>query len=133
MYTYDEQILSDLHKDALGYRPRDMFWAIWSDADSNVKQAIWDDLLVELDSSINEERMRHEMNTHSFEVQVAENMNLGARDRKSAIKWIVQSLNPSEMDLMYGGSWVCFELDLPYSMADQFEDVCKELQVRNYQ
>ena len=133
MYTYDEQILSDLHKDARGYRPRDMFWSTWSDADSNVKQAIWDDLLVELDSSINEERMRHEMNTHSFEIQIAENMNLGARDRKTAIKWIVQSLNPSEIHLMYGGSWVCFELDLPYSMADQFEGVCKELQVRNYQ
>jgi hypothetical protein len=28
---------------------------------------------------------------------------------------------------MYGGSWVCWELGLPYSMEDEFKDVCKEL------
>ena len=43
MYTFDEQTLSDLHKDARGSRPRsDWFWDAWNQADNDGKQAIWD-------------------------------------------------------------------------------------------
>jgi len=44
-YTFDESILSDLHKDAYGFRPRDIFWEEWSLADDNEKQEIWDRLV----------------------------------------------------------------------------------------
>ena len=40
MYTFDEQTLSDLHKDARGSRPRsDLFWDAWNEADNDGKQA----------------------------------------------------------------------------------------------
>ena len=49
MYTFDENTLSDLHKDARGSRPRsDFFWDTWNQADNDGKQAIWDGLVDEM-------------------------------------------------------------------------------------
>ena len=46
MYSFDENTLSDLHKDAYGFRPHnDGFWTTWRDADDDGKQAIWDGLV----------------------------------------------------------------------------------------
>ena len=47
-YTFDANIVSDLHKDAHGYRPREWFWAEWHAADNDGKQRIWDVLIDEL-------------------------------------------------------------------------------------
>ena len=45
MYTFDEQVLSDLHKDAYGCRPSSFWWQCWSEATDDERQAEWDDLL----------------------------------------------------------------------------------------
>ena len=56
-YTFDENILSDLHKDAYGFRPRsEEFWAAWDAADNDGKQRIWDNLLDDLDRALETER-----------------------------------------------------------------------------
>jgi hypothetical protein len=44
-YTYDENIVSDLYKEAFGSRPRDYFWSEWQSASDAQKQEIWDQLL----------------------------------------------------------------------------------------
>ena len=41
IYTYDENIFSDFHKDAYGFRPRDHRFY---DATPAEKQVIWDDV-----------------------------------------------------------------------------------------
>jgi hypothetical protein len=46
-YTFDENLVSDIHKDAYGFRPRDGFWSRWSNATIDQKQVIWDELLDE--------------------------------------------------------------------------------------
>lgn len=48
MYTFDEQIVSDLHKDARGYRPTEYFWEEWSQCGDDTRQAMWDNLIEEL-------------------------------------------------------------------------------------
>jgi hypothetical protein len=44
-YTFDENIVSDLYKEAYGIRPRDYFWFDWENASNDEKQKIWDQLL----------------------------------------------------------------------------------------
>lgn len=126
-YTFNEQTVSDLHKDARGWRPREYFWETWEAASDDEKQEIWDGLCNELNMEMERERKAEERAVSEFEKQVARNLSYGAADRQQAIRWIVESLDPSQVDLMYGGSWVCWELGLPYSMEDEFKDVCKEL------
>lgn len=126
-YTFDERIVSDLHKDAFGFRPREYFWEEWNGATDAGKQEIWDDLQDALDRAIEYENLMHDAAIADFRVSVQQNLDLGARDEHQARKWIVQSLNPTENDLLYGGSWVCFELGLPYSMRQMFDQICREL------
>lgn len=126
-YTFDEQIVSDLHKDARGWRPREYFWNEWDAASDDEKQVIWDRLLDELDWEMERQKRAHERAIADFEENISINMSVGALTREVAIRWIVESLNPDEIDLRYGGSWVCYELGLPYSMEKEFESICKEL------
>jgi predicted Fe-S protein YdhL (DUF1289 family) len=56
-YTFDADTLSDLHKDAYGFRPRDEeFWNAWDSADDDGKQRIWDRILDDLDRALETER-----------------------------------------------------------------------------
>lgn len=48
-FTFDENLVSDLHKDAYGFRPSGSFWLSWGEASDLRRQEIWDDLLVDLD------------------------------------------------------------------------------------
>jgi len=126
-FTFDTSIVSDLHKDARGWRPREYFWETWEAASDEEKQEIWDGLCNELNLEMERERKAEKQAVAEFEKQIARNLSYGAADRQQAIRWIVESLDPSEIDLRYGGSWVCWELGLPFSMKDEFKEVCKEL------
>jgi len=52
VWTFDGDIVSDLHKDAYGFRPSQTWWEIWDSCLDSEKQKIWDDLLESLKASI---------------------------------------------------------------------------------
>lgn len=126
-YTFDEQIVSDLHKDAYGFRPTSYFWDSWKQSNDDGKQRIWDSLLESLEEEMERDRNAKLQAVAEFESMVASNMQHGARSRGDAIRWIVQGLGLDEMDLRYGGSRICYELGLPFEMEKEFDAVCKEL------
>ena len=125
VYTFDEAIISDLHKDARGYHPRSTWWEIWSAAPDAEKQEIWDSLLDELEWESAREREEAERAVKNFESRIELLISTGARDRDTAIRWLVESLELSEIDKMYGGSYVCYHLGLPYSMEHVFDAMLK--------
>jgi hypothetical protein len=55
-YTFDENIVSDLHKEAYGFRPRADFWSKWDSADNDGKEAIWCRLCDDSNSEAERER-----------------------------------------------------------------------------
>ena len=126
-YTFDSTIVSDLHKDARGFRPSVGWMEFWAEQDDAGKQVTWNILMDELQETMDEDRRREEAAIASFRKQVAEMMALGAKDEHQAKKWIIQGLGADEHDLTYGGSWVCYELGLPYAMRQLFEKACREM------
>jgi len=126
-YSFDESILSELHKDARGFRPREGFWQHWNESTMDGKQSIWDGLIRELDEEMERQREAHERAIVAFETRITDTISVGAGDRATAIRWILQAMDLSEHDLRYGGSYVCYELGLPYSMESEFNDICKEM------
>ncbi len=91
MYSFDENTLSDLHKDARGYRPRsDHFWGQWAAADNDGKQAIWDGLIDEMVREQEAEKAREEFCVAEFKALVEQYIELGAGDRETALRWIAQ-------------------------------------------
>jgi len=129
MYTFSTELFSDLHKDVYGYRPR-QHWFYDTDTTDEERQKEWDYLCDQLDLQIEEDRKVKAMRLQALELDIAKNIALGAGDRETAIRWIIQSLNPSNVDLMYGGEWVCYELGLEFALAPMFNNACRELSLK---
>jgi hypothetical protein len=125
VYTFDESIVSDLHKDARGFRPSAGWWDCWNFQDNDGKQAAWNTLVDELAENNSRGREREKKAIKDFEDRIELLVSVGARDRDTAIRWIIESLNLSEIDKMYGGSYICYLLDLPYSMEIDFNYILK--------
>lgn len=127
-YTFDENTVSDLHKDARGWRPREYFWNEWNAASDAEKQVIWDGLCKELDWEMEREAQAQARAIEEFEATILANISLGARDRESAIRWIIEANDPSEFDLQYGGGWACWSLGLPYhGYEKELDGICKAM------
>ena len=61
-YTFDESTVSDLHKDAFGYLPREWFWEQWDSSSPEDKQIVFDNLLraSRFDTADQEELIYHD-------------------------------------------------------------------------
>lgn len=77
MYTFSEDNLSDLYKDAYGVRPRGAFWNEWSIATDDGKQRIWNRLCIEVNSA-----------SVAQEEEIQKYIEYGAGDRETALRWI---------------------------------------------
>ena len=53
-----------------------------------------------------------------FEKAIAEYMAMGAEDRHTAIRWLLQA---EGLDNEYDAGYICYNLGLPYSMDKEFE------------
>lgn len=127
MYTFDGNIVSDLHKDAYGFRPEPTFWSNWNAASDADKQHIWDRLLQELEFTMDQQAQEEIAAINAFELEIVNALEVGARSREDAVRWIVQSLDLDDIDLMYGGSAICYRKGLPYKMAAIFDNAINQL------
>ena len=76
MYTFDDNIVSDLHKDARGFRPCEYFWEEWTQSPDNVKQIIWDKLVVEMEESMAQQKADEARALVEFRKIIAAQMEL---------------------------------------------------------
>ena len=110
VYTFDSDVVGDLHKDAFGFRPGGDFWHNWKQSTDDEKQSTWDWLLEALKAENQRARLREQRAIQQFEQLVSKSMAAGAADRETALRWIMEA---SDCD----GDWeyLCFHHDLPYS------------------
>tara|TARA_B100000902_G_C27028693_1_gene773311 strand:- start:386 stop:784 length:399 start_codon:yes stop_codon:yes gene_type:complete len=90
MFTYCEDIISDLHKDVYGFRPREAFWADWNNCTPAEKQKTWDEYCKTLEMQMAEEKIREATCIARFEDRIKDVIGLGAGDRTTALRWISQ-------------------------------------------
>ena len=85
MYTYSDELFSDFHKDAYGFRPRDHeFYSATPDR----KQEIWDATQRQFDRTIQEEAEMADEAVATLEAEIATVMKVGAPDRSTALRWM---------------------------------------------
>jgi len=89
-YTFDANLISDLHKDAYGYRPTNVFWHRWLGDTDDKKQETWDRLCEAVRISIAEEKAAEEAAIAKFEDLVTNLMHPGT-NRERVIAWLMQS------------------------------------------
>jgi len=91
MYTFDEQTISDLHKDARGFRPRGAFFEVWNQSDDDNRQAIWDGLIREYDRREEEEARMEREALVEFDKNVNAIIEAGAGNRITALRWMTST------------------------------------------
>jgi hypothetical protein len=114
-YTFDEQIVSDLHKDARGYRPRENWWQMWEQMTEDEKQNEWDVLIREISETMESERHAENMAMIALHQRIQGAMLLGAKDEVQALKWIIEAEEFNNFDLQYGADYFCYHFGLSYS------------------
>ena len=77
--------ISDLYKDVYGIRPRGYNFNEWSDDEL---EAYTDQLIAQLKENEELERLQEEADVKSFEEQVQKTIEIGAGDRKTALRWL---------------------------------------------
>ena len=126
-YTYDERIVSDLHKEVYGCRPTQAWMQAWNANSEDAKQMTWDYLCEMHEDELVAQRAREDQAIEAFEARVDQLVGLGAVNRLMAIRWIVDGLELTENDVLYGADYVCYCLGLPYSCAGLFTEALDEL------
>ena len=85
MYTFEDNLFSDLHKDAYGFRPR---YHRYYEASNDEKQEIWNDLCALLEQNEAQARQLEKERIAYFEDRINDVIGLGAGNRKTALRWI---------------------------------------------
>lgn len=114
-YTFDENIVSDLHKDARGFRPTQYWWDQWSLCTDTQKQTMWDGLCVELDEEMDRERVEKARAMLAVTERLEQMYKLGAKSEVQALQWIMKAEEFSDYDLQYGADYFCYHFCLDYT------------------
>ena len=114
MYTFDENIVSDLYKEARSHRPRETFWFVWNLSTDAEKQGIWDGLLQEADYEADMENQRKERAVKQFAKMIEDTIALGASNEEAAIDWLLEAEGFTLYDYQYGADYIAYHFDLPY-------------------
>ena len=112
-FTYDDYAYSDLHKDVYGFRPRGSQWESWKRMTPAEKQVEWDFLVGRLGALLEEERQHQAYCAEKFEKRVATTIELGAKDRETALRWIYQA-DCGDDNGFYDWDYLCYHNGLEY-------------------
>lgn len=108
--------ISDAHKDAYGFRHG---WDLSSKSIEEL-EAIADHLSDAVCDAIQRQRLEEEEALRVFEKEVSSIIDMGAGNRETAIRWIVESLDMGDFAT---AEFACYHLGLSYKCAEMFNTV----------
>ena len=91
MYTFDDNIVSDLHKDARGFRPCEYFWEEWTQSPDDVKQKIWDNLIDEMNRAMEQQKKDEAAALVEFRKTVAAQMQFCGVKWTKAVEYLADA------------------------------------------
>ena len=119
-YTYNSDIVSDLHKDARGFRPTQYWWDQWDLCNDDQKQVMWDSLCKELEQEMAREKAAQDAALLGMHQRIQGLMLVGAKDEVQALKWIMEAEEFSDYDMQYGADYFCYHFGLNYNTKKDF-------------
>ena len=90
-YTYEDNLISDLHKDARGHRPSYGFMLMWNDLSPAQKQEKWDSLCEEMEESIEMEKQMEKVSLDEFRKTLRATMKTTGTNWKRALFFLAQA------------------------------------------
>ena len=101
-----QSIFWDMYKDAHGVRPRGIDTSTWTIQDFQQEFASLQEVIVREEAN---RQVAEKEAVAKFEQHVTNTICMGARDRETALRWIMDASNAN-------GDWeyLCYDLGLPY-------------------
>ena len=101
-----QAIYWDMYKDAHGVRPRGIDTSTWTLQDFQLEFASLQEVIVREEAN---RQVAEKEAIAKFEQHVTNTICMGARDRETALRWIMDASNAN-------GDWeyLCYDLGLPY-------------------
>jgi len=121
-YTFDDSILSDLHKEAFGFRPSSSYYTHWRSLTDDEKQIEWENLCAASEQSEQDERDAEARNYTRWQTRIEDLIQMGAGDKVTAIRWDMQAqkAEPGEV------SFYCYACGLSWRVEDEIHAILKE-------
>ncbi len=120
-YTYSDELYSDLHKDAYGFRPSGDFHTWWAhQATPDEKQAQWDTMIRAMEESDREYQEHQARSVKKFEENVTKIMNEMGKTRIEVLRWLFMV----DEQFFDDPDYFCYCNDLPYGYIKK-EEVCQ--------
>ena len=96
----------DMYKDAYGVRPRGVDTSAWTLADFDAEFQLLGEIIKQEDIA---RKAAETEAIEKFEKHVTDTICMGARNRETALRWIMDASNAN-------GDWeyLCYDLGLPY-------------------
>ena len=92
-YTFSNDIISDLHKDAYGFRPSQRFFDDWNSYTDAEKQEVWDLLVQQMEYNQKEEARIEADNLVKFRELIRSVMDTASCNWKTALRYLADSEN----------------------------------------
>lgn len=119
-YTFDEMTVSDLHKDAYGFRPSAGWWAQWKSQNADDKQADWDYMCKLVEENDAAEHKAQDAAHERWTAHISRLMSDNGIDYATALRWDMEA-----MDVMDAGHY-CYRWGLSYTAEDDILLTLKE-------
>ena len=121
--------LSDVHKEAYGFRPRGDFWAKWDSATTLEREEIKEQLGKDCNANVQREWIEEQERVIRFEQEILEIIKTKGGNRHRAFRDIILEAEvgggkPTERDLGDAG-YLCFCLGLPYHYEHEIRVICE--------
>lgn len=130
-FNFDEQTVSCLHKEAWGYRPLQSWWSWWNAATAAQKQVEWDILICQMEQAESEETRLKEAALDSLnnKIDMVKSLSSTSMSTYDALRWLVQSENPDEIDLSYGASHFAYQWGIEFNSEyeDTLQNICDDM------
>lgn len=105
-----DNLFSDLHKDAYGFRPSQGQWQRWAQMSVAQLEVEYDRMCRHLEAELDREKAAQAEATVKFEATIVELIATGAGNRATAIRWLQQAYK-AEDDIGY----LEYQMGLPYN------------------
>lgn len=122
-YTYSDDIISDLHKDARGFRPCEYFWEEWTQSPEDAKQHIWDKLVEEMEYNQKEEARIEADNLVKFRKLLRSVMDTASCNWKAALRYLVDAEN---LDINFELDYYLWDQGLGFQDRNKIGKLFKE-------
>ena len=116
MFTYSEELYSDLHKEAYGFRPRGESYANWFKMTPEQKQADWNYMCAILEENELQRKAQEAQALAEWKVDIARIMGVCGWTKKRAIRHDMESHDAGGSSGSYDVGFYCYKRGLPYSV-----------------